>query len=108
MEASVLHQPRVAFEAARTLVHISKATNEDLFSWYGDQLAIVLGAAYVGKFHATRDELRRSRRADIHSIEAGRWRVRLEDLLRTRAEVAESLRELTIQSRQRLLDTDRE
>jgi hypothetical protein len=105
MEASVLHQPRVAFDAARVLVNVSGAADEDLYVWYGDQLAALFGPSYLGKLLATRNMLKRSQRGDIRNVETGRWRVRLEDMLRTQAGVAESLHHLTLTASTRLAGT---
>lgn len=101
METNVLHQPRVAFDTARILVDISGA-DDDLFAWYGDQLAVVLGSSFLRDLAATRDQLMSSQRDDIRSVETGRWRVRLEDELRTRPDVAPSLHELTSSANLRL------
>ncbi len=103
METSVLHQPRVAFDAARILVNVSGAHDDDLYAWYGDQLAAVLGPSYLRQLRATRDELMFSPRADTRNVETGKWRVRLEDVLRTRAEVAEGLQHLTLSTATRLV-----
>ncbi|WP_203906900.1 hypothetical protein [Rhizocola hellebori] len=100
MPANVLHQPRVAFDAARTLVDVCAA--DDIFAWYGDQLAAVLGPSYQRDLLATRTELTRSQRVDIRNIETGKWRVKLEDVLRTRADIAERLHHLTQSATTRL------
>jgi hypothetical protein len=105
MEANVLHQPRVAFDAARILLDVSSAGDEDLYRWYGDQLSVVLGSSYLHKLGATRNELKRSERDDTRSTEAGKWRVRFEDELRTHSGVAESLQHLTLATSQRLART---
>ena len=102
MEAEVLHQPRVAFDAARILIDLSGADDQALYEWYGDQLAVVLGRSIQAELLTTRHELKRSLRANGRSIEAGKWRVRLEDVLRTRAGVAEGLHDLTASARARL------
>jgi len=102
MQANVLHQPRVAFDAARILVNVSGARDDDLYAWYGDQLAAVLGPSYLHELRATRKELRSSTRANTRNAEMGKWRVRLEDVLRTRAGVAESLQHLTLSATTRL------
>jgi hypothetical protein len=106
MEANVLHQPRVAFDAARVLVDVSIARDEGLYEWYGDQLTAVLGPSYLHKLRTTRSELIRSERDDVRSAEAGKWRVRFEDELRTRTGVAESLQHLTLATSRRLARTN--
>ena len=45
-----------------------------------------------------------SRRADTRNIETGKWRVRLEDVLRTQANVADRLHRLTLSASTRLAD----
>ena len=57
---------------------------------------------YRRELLATRDELVRSQHDNARNVEAGKWRVRLEDALRTRPDVAEGLRELTLSARSRL------
>ena len=100
MEASVLHQPRIAFDAASVLVDVSTA-DESAFAWYGEHLAALLGPSLRRDLLTTRHELLHAKRDNTRNVEGGKWRVRLEDALRTRPEVAESLRELTLSARSR-------
>ncbi|WP_246157753.1 hypothetical protein [Catellatospora sichuanensis] len=101
MDSSVRHQPRVAFDAARILVDMSGA-DAGLFAWYGDQLAVLLGPSYRRELLATRNEVVSSPRVNARDVEGGKWRVRLEDVLRARPDVAESLHQLTLSARVRL------
>lgn len=101
MDSSVQHQPRIAFDAARILVDVSVA-DAGLFAWYCDQVAVLLGPTYRRELLATRKELTTSPRLNARDIEGGKWRVRLEDVLRTRPDVVEGLHQLTLAARVRL------
>ncbi|WP_155368395.1 hypothetical protein [Catellatospora vulcania] len=101
MNGSVRHQPRVAFGAATVLADVS-AGDAALFAWYGDQLTVLLGPSYRRDLFTRRKELVSAPRDITRDVEAGRWRVRFEDVLRTRPEVVESLHRLTLSARMRL------
>ncbi|MEV0457727.1 hypothetical protein [Catellatospora methionotrophica] len=101
MDSIVRHQPRIAFDAARILTGVSLA-DTGLFAWYCDQLGTLLGPSYRRDLLATRKELTTSPRLNARDVEGGKWRVRLEDALRTRPEVAEGLYQLTMSARVRL------
>ncbi|MBV1856223.1 hypothetical protein [Catellatospora tritici] len=101
MRTDVLHQPRIAFDAATVLTDVSTA-DEALFSGYRDRLAELLGPSYLEDLLATRAGLLAPGGAERCNVEAGRWRVRFEDALRTRSGLAEGLRELTRATRGRL------
>ncbi|BCJ75669.1 hypothetical protein CS0771_52130 [Catellatospora sp. IY07-71] len=101
MHTGVLHQPRIAWDAATMLVTAANADAE-LFGWFEAALAAVLGPSGRAQLAVTRDRLLRAERADVRSVEAGMWRVRLEEALRTRPDTAEALRELTLAARVRL------
>ncbi|MEH0933648.1 hypothetical protein [Micromonospora psammae] len=90
----VVHQPRVAWDMARLIV--AAADDDALLGWLGTELGGLLGPDCARALRDTRDRLRVSGGVDRAPIEAGRWRVRLEDLLRTRPETAEPLRSLAV------------
>jgi hypothetical protein len=104
MEAAVLHQPRIAWDTATMLVTAS-GTDDDSYAWFAGELAAALGPSCLDELAATRDRLLHSERADARSIEAGKWRVRLEDVLRSRPELAEGLQRLALSARARLART---
>ncbi len=64
-----VHQPRVAWDGARAFVQAAGSPHSEQFAARGDRYA-----------------------ADV---ESGKWRVRLEDLLRRKPELTEAVLELT-------------
>ncbi|MEU7978582.1 hypothetical protein AB0B63_08640 [Micromonospora sp. NPDC049081] len=92
----VLHHPRVAWDMARLIV--ASVPDDELFDWLRAELGELLGPDHAGSLQDTRRRLLPWARTtpEAAAVEAGRWRVRLEDLLRTRPETAEPLRSLTV------------
>ena len=100
---AVLHHPRVAWDGARAFVRAATGQHYDDF---GAHLLARLGSEAYGQFADTRQRLLTAMvetGGDRHvtDVEAGKWRVRLEDLLRTKPELSEAVRELTIEARER-------
>ncbi len=98
MTQSVIHQPRVAWEAARAFVRMAGGPGYDAYS---GRVLSRLGTEMYGELAETR---RRLLEASVESsdndrftadIEAGKWRVRMEDLLRTNPALVTAVRELT-------------
>lgn len=89
----VIHHPRVAWDTAR--VFVGAAPDDELFGWLSNEVGELLGPGAEEALAETRDRLRWATTGDLALVEAGRWRVRLEDTLRARPEVAEPLRTLT-------------
>ncbi|MFJ1539415.1 hypothetical protein ACIODS_12800 [Micromonospora chalcea] len=84
----VIHQPRVAWDAARVIgaaIH-----DEELFRWLRHELGALLGPATEAALDETRDRVRRAGDARL-PVETGVWRVRLEDSLRGRPDLAGEL-----------------
>jgi hypothetical protein len=99
----VVHQPRVAWEGAQAFVRAAAGQHCDDFAAH---LLARLGSEAYGQFADTRQRLLTAlvetggdRRTT--DVEAGKWRVRLEDLLRTKPELSEAVLELTIEARER-------
>ncbi|MCI4064592.1 hypothetical protein MRQ36_19220 [Micromonospora sp. R77] len=88
----VIHQPRVAWDAARLVVDAVR--DEDVFRWFSAAVGDLLGPTVEDALEVTRHRLLWAEHQA--SIEAGRWRVRLEDALRDRPEVAGELHSLTV------------
>lgn len=97
MTQSVIHQPRVAWEAARAFVRMAGGPGYDT---YAGRVLARLGTEVYGELAQTR---RRLLEASVESsdgdrftadVEAGRWRVRLEDLLRNDPSLVTPLQEL--------------
>ncbi|MET7877710.1 hypothetical protein [Micromonospora profundi] len=87
-----LHQPRVAWEAARVLVGATR--DEDLFDWLSVQVGDLLGPTCQESLERTRDQLRHDPDGTRASVETGLWRARLEDVLRDRPGLAGELQSL--------------
>ncbi|GID93241.1 hypothetical protein ACFQFC_04775 [Amorphoplanes digitatis] len=91
----VVHQPRVAWDAALAFVRAAAGPNSADF---GARLESRLGAELHDQFVVTRQRLLLARGGgDRHTadVEAGRWRVLLEDLLRVRPDLTGAVVELT-------------
>ncbi|TWJ23715.1 hypothetical protein [Micromonospora endolithica] len=87
----VIHQPRVAWDAARTLV--AAMPDDDLFGWLAGEVGDLLGPDHERDLRDSRDRLCAVGDALV-PVEVGRWRVRLEDTLRSRPAAAEPLHAL--------------
>jgi hypothetical protein len=84
MNQSVIHQPRVAWDGARAFV---AATTSTCYPWLSDQIGRELGVTYQRQLAETQELLMSDIEPDLTHVEAGVWRVRLEDLLRYRPEL---------------------
>jgi hypothetical protein len=101
MRTTVLHQPRVAWDLARTTVAMAEASDEQ-FQWFAGELGRLLTSYIRDEFAWTRKRLATSTRPDAHSIELGRWRVRIEDVLGEDPRLAEDLTMLRLAAAARL------
>jgi hypothetical protein len=102
MTTVVIHHERVAWDGARAFVHAAGSPHSDSFA---ARVLGRLGSEAYGHFADTRQRLLTALVANggdryASDVEAGRWRVRLEDLLRSRPELTEALRELTAEARE--------
>jgi hypothetical protein len=100
--ATIVHQPRVAWDGARAFVAAAGSAHSDDFA---AKVLSRLGSAAYGDFADTRHRLLTAlvqTGGDRHAsdIETGKWRVRLEDLLRSRPELTETVQELTTVARE--------
>lgn len=94
---TVIHQPRVAWDAARAFVTIAGAP---YYGDFADQAYRRLGAEIYEALEMTRGRLLDNlvRTGGDHvaiDIERGTWRVRMEDLLRSRPDLTGVVLELT-------------
>lgn len=97
MTPTITHQPRVAWDGARAFVRIAQTP------YYDDFAVHVLRR--LGPDHYEMLEDTRARVLDnlyrtggdryLTDVEAGKWRVRLEDLLRSRPDLTSTVLELT-------------
>lgn len=96
--ATIIHQPRVAWDGARAFVRAAGSARAEDF---GAQVLSRLGREAHADFFDTRYRLLTANvrtGGDRHAsdVEAGKWRVRLEDLLRNRPEMTDVVRDLTM------------
>ncbi|MDG4792854.1 hypothetical protein [Micromonospora sp. WMMD1082] len=89
---SVIHHPRVAWDAARTLV--GAVPDDERFTRIAGELGELLGDEMARSLRETRDRLRVAPDDGRDLVEAGVWRVRLEDALRGRPDAVAPLRRL--------------
>jgi hypothetical protein len=97
MTPSVQHRPRVIWDGARAFVRAARGPGFLDFSW---RVRDLLGQKIYAELAATHDRLVA---ADIRTggdrsagdLEAGRWRVRLDELLSERPELTGAVVDLT-------------
>lgn len=97
MTQSVIHQPRVAWDGARAFVQAAGGPRYDAFA---GQVVSRLGTELYGELAATRARILAAwaeTGGDRHitDTELGKWRVRFDDLLRTRPELTQVIVDLT-------------
>lgn len=97
MTSSVQHRPRVIWESARAFVRAARGPDFLDFGW---RVRDRLGPEIYNELAATRDrllaaDLRTGGDRSASDLEAGRWRVRLEELLQAHPELTGALVELT-------------
>lgn len=97
MTPSVIHQPRVAWDGARAFMRAARDPGYESFAhlihgWLGPEAR----AAFL-ESHDRIEEAERRLPGDQRAtdVEAGRWRVRLEDMLRERPNLIDDVLELT-------------
>jgi hypothetical protein len=105
MTVTVMHQPRIAWDASRTLVDVA-CSDVETFAWYRDRVSDLLGAGWRQDLLATRARLENPQRDDAIAVEAGLWRVRFEDELRVHADLTEGLHLLTMAARMRAVPVE--
>jgi hypothetical protein len=94
---TVLHQPRVAWDAARAFVRIVQTPYYEQFA---DLVLDRLGPDSYLQLRETYDRVldnlhRTGGDRYVTDLEAGRWRVRLDELLRARPDLTGAVIELT-------------
>jgi hypothetical protein len=93
----VIHQPRVAWDGACAFV---RAAGSPCYPVFADYVRQWLGPDLAEDLTDTHDRLfdnlvRTGGDRHVGDVEAGKWRVRLEDLLRSRPETIGAVMELT-------------
>ena len=97
MTPTVTHQPRVAWDGALAFVRITQTTQ---YTAFADDVRRRLGPEQYARIEDTRarvlDNLNRTGGDRyVLDLEAGKWRVRFEELLRTRPDLTGAVMELT-------------
>ncbi len=97
---TVVHEPHVAWDGARAIVRAAGSPHCERFAAH---VLSELGSEYYGRFADTRQRLLTAlveTGQDRHAaeVEAGKWRVRLDDLLRARPELIRAVRDLTLEA----------
>jgi hypothetical protein len=100
MPTAVVHHARVAWDFAQQAV-AAAGDPTDGFAWFLAQLGAVLGPDHQRELLDTRDRIARDFRPDIRSVEIGRWRVRIEDMLRAEPDLAVLISALRLAARER-------
>jgi hypothetical protein len=98
--STVVHQPRVTWEGARAFVRAAGSPQSERFAAH---VLSRLGSEVYGQFVDTRQRLLTAlveTGGDRYAsdVEAGKWRVRLDDLLRTRPDLTAAVVDLTNES----------
>ncbi|MGI8332035.1 hypothetical protein ACRYCC_18880 [Actinomadura scrupuli] len=99
MTQTIIHQPRVAWDGARVFV---AATLSNYYPWLSAEVGRLLGGDCRRQLAETRALLLADVRPDAIHVEAGIWRVRLEDLLRHRPDLTAGLADLIRQTSEQL------
>jgi hypothetical protein len=97
MPQTIIHQPRIAWDGARAFV---RAAGSQHYEGFAARVLARLGSELYGDFADTRQRLLTAlveTGGDRYAsdVEAGKWRVRLEDLLRRRPDLTDAVRDLT-------------
>jgi hypothetical protein len=97
MTQTVIHQPRVAWDGARAFI---RAAASEYYGQFADQVFERLGKEHYDEYERTRERIVLAWRRlpgdrSILDIEAGKWRVRLEEVLHADPGMIQSLRTLT-------------
>lgn len=94
MQPTVLHQQRVAWDAALALITAAR-TGGGTFGLCRDRIAAILGSTTAAALEATRRRLTAPNAAPNEGqVQTGLWRVRLDDALRSDPSAAQHLHHL--------------
>ena len=100
MSQYVIHQPRLAWDGAQSLVSCCLSGSD--YPWLSERVRELLGPPADEALWQSRLRLVRPERDDARSLEVGAWRVRLEDALRSRPELTEPFLEFVAEVRARV------
>jgi len=106
MAQLVIHQPRVAWDGARAFVRMAGGRDYEAFAYeaFAGRVHSQLGRELYIELAETRERILTAwvrTGGDQHAtdIELGRWRVRLEDLLRTHPDLLDPVLDLIASTR---------
>jgi hypothetical protein len=89
MTAPVVHRPRVAWDGA--LAFVRACEDVTVFAWFKAEVWQLLGAAFYTMVSTSHVRLMTAEDERTHQMEAGIWRVRLNELLATRPDLTAPL-----------------
>lgn len=95
-----LHVPRVAWDGARVIVRA--CADRDWAVWFANWINAQAGPPFGQLVMQSRDRLAAGYGYEAAALEAGRWRVRLDDLLTRRPDLVEPLAEIVREATRRL------
>jgi hypothetical protein len=96
----LINHPRLAWDGAQSLV--SGCLSGSDYPWLSERVRTLLGPPYDDALWQSRLRLVCPERPDARQVEVGTWRVRLEDALRDRPEIAEEFLALVAEVRARV------
>ncbi|WP_127547221.1 hypothetical protein [Actinoplanes sp. OR16] len=97
MSTMVIHQPRVIWDAARAFVQAAAGPHHHEFA---SEVHHLLGPELYDPLMRTHDVLAGQLDRTPFDLEAGKWRVRLDEFLRAHPELTDQVRDLTARSRE--------
>jgi hypothetical protein len=98
MSVTVIHQPRVAWDAAQMMI---SSCMSGQFGWMCDQIQELFGPEFANGLWQTLMNLQHSERLDIREVELGLWRVRFEDAMLSDPPLAARLHALVLEAKAR-------
>jgi hypothetical protein len=98
MSVTVIHQPRVAWDAAQMMI---SSCMSGQFGWMCDQIQELFGPEFANALWQTLMNLQHSDRLDIREVELGLWRVRFEDAMLYDPPLAARLQALVLEAKAR-------
>ena len=98
MSVTVIHQPRVAWDAAQQMI---SSCMSGQFGWMCDHIQELFGSEYANALWQTLMNLQHSERLDIREVELGLWRVRFEDAMLDDPPLAARLHALVMEAKSR-------
>ena len=99
MSVTVIHQPRVAWDAARMMISSCMTGH---FGWMCDHIGDLFGPEYANALWQTLMHLQHSDRDDIREVEMGLWRVRFEEAMLVNPALTAQLHAVVLEAKARI------